>query len=373
MTQSSRWDDTVAERDAQDPAEADTSSTKPSLRAWRSAMHFIVARYRASRTRFLAFWLVLLALAAVYTRLHVGLGSLADPQIAPLLMSLRWHSIGIGALVGAALGLAGLLMQGLFRNPLADPSIIGVGAGAHLGGMIALTLGERALRIGATSLRHELVLPLGCLVGALAVMAVLVLVLRITRDTGTVLLMGVVLASFCSSLGALFSALVSERWQLLRAFLAFFSGDISGKGPTQLAIAAPLVLAGTLAAFTLGRSLDILQSGEAEAHTLGLDVRSVRAWIVFWTAVLVTAAVAVGGTLPFVGLMAPHFVRQFSRARHRQLVPLVALAGAVFVVCCDSLSVFIDPSSTIPLGGITGLLGAPLFALVLMRQRAFCY
>lgn len=359
MTQSRGWDDSNA------PIAATSNRSPPPHWIWRALERLSLS----SKGWLFTACLLALACIAVYTRLHVGHGSLVEPQIAPLLIALRWHSVWLGALVGAGLGLAGLLMQGLFRNPLADPAIIGVGAGAHLGGMLALTLGERALRQGASTFRSELLLPFGCLLGALVVLVVLVFVLRVTRDSSTMLLMGVVLASFCSSLGALLSALVSERWQLLRAFLAFFSGDISGKGPTQIAIAAPLVLAGVLAAFTLGRSLDLLQSGEAEAHSLGLDVRAVRAWVVFWTAILVTAAVAVGGTLPFVGLMAPHFVRQFVRARHRLLVPQVALAGAVFVVCCDCLSVIIDPSGTIPLGGITGLLGAPLFALALFRQR----
>jgi iron complex transport system permease protein len=152
--------------------------------------------------------------------------------------------------------------------------------------------------------------------------------------------------------------------------MTFSMGDITGKGTRHILLGAPLVSAGLLAAFVLASHFDLLASGEEEAATLGVDIAKVRLWTVIWTAILVAAAVSIGGGVPFVGLLVPHIMRSLFGHPHRRLVPAVALGGALLLLACDCLSVAVDTKSLIPLGGITGLLGAPLFLILLFRGNA---
>ncbi len=313
--------------------------------------------------------LAVLLVAAVIWRLHVGVGTLAHASTGGIIFNLRLDAVLVAALVGAALAVGGVLTQGLFRNPLAAPSIIGVGAGATLGGMLALAGYELALRGGAQLLPAELFLPLGCICGALAALGVLLLTMRYARDTLTVLLAGIIMGMFLTSVGSFVRALLADKWELSRAVMTFTMGDISGTGTRHILLAAPLVAAGLIAALLLGRQLDLLLAGEEEAAALGLNVAATRFWVVVWTALLVAAAVAVGGNVAFVGLMVPHLVRKAVGTNHRRLIPVAALAGAGFVILCDCVAVSLGDGSVIPVGVITGLVGAPLFLYLLVGQR----
>jgi iron complex transport system permease protein len=318
----------------------------------------------------LTFILLLAAFVMVaWVRLRVGPGSTADPNLGSVLLTLRVQAVVIASLAGAALSVAGLLMQGLFRNPLAEPGILGVGAGANLGGMLALAFGETML-LRRLPFPNELYLSLGCIVGAVLALLLLLAVMRVLPDSVTVLLTGVVLTTLLGSIAAVFRAILAEKWELARAILTFSMGDITGKGIRHILLGAPLVTGGILAAFMLASHLDVLASGEEEAATLGVDIERVRLWTVLWTGILVAAAVAIGGGVPFVGLLVPHVMRGFCGFQHRRLLPFVALGGALLLVACDCLSVAVDTKSLIPLGGITGLLGAPLFLFLLLRGSA---
>lgn len=306
----------------------------------------------------------------VWLRVHLGPGNDAEPRVRAALFALRAHAVVIAVMAGAALSVAGVLMQGLFRNPLADPGVLGVGAGANLGGMLALTLRERAALHAHVVLPNELCLATGCVLGATLALVVLLTVMRAMSDSASVLLTGVVLTTLLGSVGAVFRAIVADKWELSRAILAFSMGDITGKGMRHIQLGAPLVGAGILAALTLAPHLDLLSTGEEEAATLGVDVSAVRRWTVIWTALLVAAAVAIGGGVAFVGLLVPHLMRRFASHQHRTLVVFCVLGGAILLVACDCLSVAVDSKSMIPLGGITGLLGAPLFLALLLRGKA---
>jgi iron complex transport system permease protein len=133
-------------------------------------------------------------------------------------------------------------------------------------------------------------------------------------------------------------------------------------------LALPLVLFGTAASWLWARPLDLMLSGEDEAASLGVDVRAVQRWCIVWTAVLTGAAVAVGGNIGFVGLIVPHAARRFVGVSHRLLVPVAALGGGAFVVACDLLARLVPGRSELPLGVITGLIGAPLFLTILLRS-----
>ncbi|MEO1481089.1 MAG: iron ABC transporter permease [Myxococcota bacterium] len=302
--------------------------------------------------------------------LAAGDGSLQDTELRGVFLELRTYRFATAFLAGGALATGGVLVQGLFRNPLASPSLLGTSAGASLGGATVILLWDRFL-IGRLppGLPTELILPFGCLLGALAALTLLLAVTGRNPDVITLLLTGFILSAFFLSIAGLVTSLAQESWELGRAVIAFTLGGVEANGPRHVALALPLVLSGVVAAWAWARPLDVLLAGEEEAASLGVDVRAVRRWIIVWTAVLTAAAVAIGGNVSFVGLVVPHVLRAHLGALHRNLVPAAFIGGGVFVVFADVLVRTIPAQGTIPLGVVTGLIGAPLF-LRLLSQRA---
>jgi iron complex transport system permease protein len=299
-----------------------------------------------------------------------GAGDLGDAQLSGIYLQLRATRLLAGLLAGAALAVGGVLVQGLFRNPLADPSVLGTTAGANLGGRLALLAFQGLLGGSAGSwIAAEMLIPIGCLAGALAALALLLLVQRAQDDLIVLLLTGFLLSSLFISLGGFAASLAMESFELARAMASFALGDLSGAGLRHIALAAPLVVGGMLAAWLWSRPLDLLLSGEDEARTLGVAIEDVRHSCILWTAVLTAAAVSLGGAISFVGLIVPHTLRPFVGAGHRQLLPASALLGAAFVVACDTLIRVLPTRSEIPLGVVTGLIGAPVFLALLLRSR----
>ena len=314
--------------------------------------------------------LLVVLLATVLAAFLVGAGDLQDAELRSTLLHLRAARLCAAFLAGAALAVGGVMVQGLFRNPLASPSILGTTAGATLGGRLALL----SFHLGIASetgaqLVPEMVVPLGCVLGALAALGILLLVQRAGDDLVVLLLTGFLLSSLFISLGGFITSLAQERWELARAMIAFSLGDVGGIGFRQVALAAPLVGAGILAAMLWSRPLDMMLSGEEEAATLGVDTRGLRRACIIWVAVLTAAAVAIGGNIGFVGLVIPHALRPFTGVSHRRLIPAAALLGGIFLVACDVLTRALPTTSEIPLGVITGLIGAPVFLILLLRSR----
>jgi len=318
-------------------------------------------------------WLLLLGLASLLVfalNLAAGASDLRDAALTSTLLGLRATRGLVAYLTGAALAVAGVLAQGLFRNPLASPDVLGTTAGASFAGKLSIVLLEASLAdAAARGIAPELLLPLGCLVGALGSLLILLALARRARDTVVLLLSGFLLSSLFLSLGSLVTSLAQERWELGRAVIAFALGSVTGAGPRQVALIAPIALVGTLAALLWSRPLDLLLSGEDEARVLGLDVTRARRWLIAWTALLTAGAVAVGGNLGFVGLVVPHGLRRLVGASHRALVPAAALGGGAFVLACDVLARALPARTEVPLGVITGLIGAPLFLLLIYRSR----
>jgi iron complex transport system permease protein len=300
----------------------------------------------------------------------VGHGSLADGALAGVFLRLRAARLAAAFLTGAALSVAGVLVQGLFKNPLASPSIIGTTAGANLGGQVALLLGHWLFGAALSPwLAPDLLLPVGCVLGALMSLLILLSIVRVHDDLVVLLLTGFLLSSLFISVGAFVTSLARERWELSRAMLSFALGDISGTGPRQIAMATPLVVLGCIFAWSWSRPLDLMLSGEEEARSLGADVSLVRRWVVVWSAVLSAAAVALGGNVGFVGLVVPHALRPFVGTAHQALLPACAIAGGTFVVLCDIACRSMPGQGEMPLGVVTGLIGAPTFLWLLLRQR----
>jgi iron complex transport system permease protein len=325
---------------------------------------------RARREGALYAALSILTVLVVLASLSLGEGTLADVRLRSTLLILRASRLCAALLVGAALAVAGVVVQGLFRNPLADPSVIGTTAGASLGGSTAMLLTELVLAHGKIyDVSPDVALPLGCLAGAMVSLALVLLLSRRSADILSLILSGFLLSSVFVSLGSLITSMSQERWELGRALVAFSFGGLAGTGPRNVGVAAPLVVIGCAAAWFWAKPLDLLLSGDDEAASLGVDVARVRRYCVLWVAVLTAGAVSLGGNVGFVGLLVPHALRPLLGVEHRRLVPMAALGGALFVASCDLVVRVLPARGSVPLGVVTGLIGAPAFLAVLARSQ----
>jgi iron complex transport system permease protein len=318
-------------------------------------------------------WLLAIATISVAIflgSLLVGHGDLGNNALAGTFLELRVTRAAAAFLSGAALAVGGVALQTLFRNPLVDPSILGTTAGASLGGQLAILgfhLAPAWLQF--SFLVPEMLLPLGCLGGALMALAIMLAVIRQTRSELAVLLTGFLLSTLFLSVGALLVSLAQDSWELGRAVISFTLGGVGGAGVRHVLLALPLVTVALVALWAWGRSLGLLLSGEDEAKTLGVEVAQVRWWLVLWVAIGTAAAVAIGGNVGFVGLIVPHVLRPLVGVHPRRLMPAAALAGGAFVVLCDVAIRAAPLRGELPLGVITGLVGGPLFLVLLVRSQ----
>lgn len=310
--------------------------------------------------------LVLLA-AVCLLALIVGQGSLADPALRATLLELRATRTGAAFLAGAALATGGVVLQGVFRDPLVSPSILGTTAGASLGGQVALLV----LAWGAPGawIPPEMVLPFGCLLGAGLSLIVILGFCRQRTSALVLILTGFILSSLFLALSGFVTSLAQDTWDVGRAVVSFTLGGVGGVSGRQMIAALPFVIVGIAVSFFWSGTLDLFLSGEDEAATLGVNVGQVRRWTVTWVAVLAAAAIALGGNVAFVGLIVPHVLRPLVGVRHRALIPASALLGGTFLVACDVIARTFPSRTEMPLGVITGLVGAPVFLIMLMRTQ----
>lgn len=292
--------------------------------------------------------------------------TLTAPQrhIVAIVWDFRLARTLLAALVGAALGGAGAAYQGLFRNPLADPFIVGVSSGAALGATIVIVTGWA----GSVSLTGGLgAVPLGAFVGALAA-AGLVYGLA-SWGSGvplvTLLLAGAAVSSF---LGSVVWLLMFLHDQDLPRIVAWLMGSLSGRGWPVLVGILPYLLVGMIGLSFLTRPLDALGCGEETAQALGLRLAVTTALVLGCASLVTAAAVAAGGIIGFVGLIAPHSARILVGARHAVLLPASGLLGALLLVLADLLSRTLTAPLELPVGIVTALLGGPFF-LALLRSR----
>lgn len=310
----------------------------------------------------------LLALALVSAAaVSMGTTHIAWPPMAVdqvILWSIRAPRVLVGATVGAGLGTAGAIMQGLFRNPLAEPGLVGVGPGAVLGAVVVFVTGLSAQSI--------VILPLAAMLSSLLV---LLLVFVAARAGGApsltmLLLVGIGVGSMCTAAAGLLISSTMAAWQSAQEIVFWMMGGIDARAWVHVWLSAPFVAVGFAAAMAKSRDLDALALGAERAGTLGVDVTGSTHLLLGTAAVLTGASVAVAGLLPFVGLVVPHVVRLVLGPRHRTLLPASALAGAIFVVACDLLARTVHPPAEIRLGIITSLVGSPLLIWILLRRAA---
>lgn len=292
--------------------------------------------------------------------LPVGL-DLPESQLT-IVVQVRLPRILVGMLAGAALACAGVTLQGIFRNPLADPSIIGVSVGGSLGAVIAITAGLTAGGLW--------IMPLFAFVGAMGA-ATLVYVLSLVHgqsQPATLLLAGVAVNAF---LGALISALLlfTNQFPELQAILSWIIGGLRGRGWAHAgAIVGPVLLTTGLL-FAFARDLNLLLLGEETAQGLGVNVPRTRFVLLALAALATGSAVSIAGPIGFVGLVVPHMLRLIVGPDHRLLLPVSALGGALFLVATDTLARLVLQPAELQVGIITNLLGAPFFLYLLWRNR----
>lgn len=282
-----------------------------------------------------------------------------------IIFQIRLPRVIGGALIGASLAVAGVLFQGLLRNPLADPYIVGTSAGAALGATIAMLLPVNLAFLGFG------LVPVAAFAGA---MATAILVYNLARVGGKTPVISMLLAGFVVS--ALLAAVVaflmsiSDRLDLnLHSVYAFLMGHISVTGWAQIAVIAPLVIGGIIAARFFARHLNAFSLGEEGAAYVGVEVERDKMLILALGSLLTAAAVSISGLVGFVGLVMPHAVRLSLGPDHRLLLPASALAGAAFLVFADLLARTVLAPIEIPVGIITALIGAPFFLYLLRRSR----
>ena len=287
-----------------------------------------------------------------------------QPSAETILFQIRLPRIIAAALVGSALASAGVLFQGLLRNPMADPYIIGTSAGAAFGATVAMML-----PISLALLSFGLV-PIAAFVGALA--AVL-LVYNLARVGGKTPVVSMLLAGFAVSamLTAVmfFMVTLSGKPGLLQNVYSFLMGSVSVSGWSKIIIVAPLIIGGVIAARFLAFRLNAFALGEEGAAYLGIDVERDKLIVLALGSLLTAAAVSISGLVGFVGLVVPHAVRLLFGPDHRLLLPAAALFGGAFVVLADLLARTMLSPTEIPLGILTAIIGAPFFIYLLRRTR----
>jgi iron complex transport system permease protein len=306
----------------------------------------------------IGFWPILESALSQLPFVHLH-SHLSESESA-IVWQIRAPRVAIGALVGGMLAVAGSAYQGAFRNPLADPYLLGVASGAGLGATIVIAYGHTAGGL----------VPVAAFLGAALSVALAYALGRSVGGTSTsttLILAGVAVAYF---MNAVQTFVQQQRSESLRDVFAWLLGGFATASWSDVAIAAPYVLPSAVVLLAHRRLLDVLSVGDDEAAALGVDVRRVRLLVVTAATVGTAAAVAVSGLIAFVGIIVPHAIRLLVSPSYRAIVPLSLVAGAGFLVLTDVLARTVLSPAELPISVVTAFFGAPFFAIVLRASRA---
>ena len=295
------------------------------------------------------------------------MGGHSEPsQIQSIIMDIRLPRLILALLVGSVLAILGAVMQGLFRNPLADPSLIGVSGGASVGASIVIVTAGGAMLSPLAGLS---MVALGAFIGGVITTLVVYRVATSSLGTSvtTMLLAGIAIGAIAGAFNSLLSYFSDN--QMLRQMSVWQMGNLGGANWQK----ASLMAAVSLIIFSLlpshAKSLNAFLLGESEARHLGIDVQRIKRHLIFLTALGVGVSVALAGLIGFVGLVIPHMVRLLIGPDHRTLLPASALAGASLLLIADSIARVVVLPAELPTGILTALLGAPFFVMLLLKQR----
>lgn len=286
-----------------------------------------------------------------------------DEAASNILWNIRMPRVVLAGLVGASLAIAGAAFQGLLKNPLADPYTLGVSSGASVGAVVTLFFGISVPFLGLFTL------PVFSMIGAFLTMVTVMSFAKLidrAMKMETIILTGIIFSSF---LGSVISLMISLSGEELRQIIGWLLGSVSMRGWPYVTMALPFMTIGFLLLWLNRRELNALVFGEERAKHLGVNVKRRKMMILTGGSILTGAAVAVSGTIGFVGLVVPHMTRMLWGSDHRHVLPLSFINGASLLIICDLLSRTIISPSELPIGVITAFIGAPVFAFIFWKQR----
>jgi iron complex transport system permease protein len=286
----------------------------------------------------------------------------APGAFTTILLQIRLPRIILTALTGAALAGSGSAYQGVFRNPLADPYLIGVASGAGLGAVLAMSFSWSYNVLGL------LIVPIAAFIGAILTVAVVYSMAKVgkTIPTTNLILAGVAVSSFATALTSFL--MLRSQGELRRAMVWLLGGAAMGGWQPVLAI-LPYVIIGSIALVLSGHTLNVLQFGDEQAQQLGINVEKVRLRIIIAASLTAAAAVSFSGIIGFIGLMVPHLIRLLFGSDYRRLIPLSIIGGSIMLLLADILARVLLAPQELPVGVITAMTGAPFFLVVLRRSK----
>lgn len=290
-------------------------------------------------------------------------GENKDPIYREIILNHRLAKALTAILAGAALSVAGVLMQTLFQNPLAGPDVLGVTSGASLG-VALLTLGTSALPLWLITGWGQVG---AAVVGAIAVLLLVIIVSIKIPQTVSLLIIGMMFGNFA---GAIVSILQSvSNPDTLKLFITWTFGSLSAVGWEQMGVMAPLIAVGLFVALLLQKQLNVLLLGKNYASGLGISVTSLRLWIILATALLAGTSTAFTGPIAFIGITMPHVARGLFRTpNHRTILPASILCGAITLLICDMISQLPGMQGTLPINAVTALFGSPIIVWIILKN-----
>jgi len=287
-----------------------------------------------------------------------------------VLWDIRFPRLILGCAVGASLAVSGALMQGLFRNPLADPGLVGVGAGAGLGAILAIVLGGLLPLAVQQALGSYLVSVVAFVGGWFSTIVLYRVSTRGGRTSvATMLLAGIAIGALAGAVSGVLVYMADDRQ--LRDLTFWGLGSLAGATWTKIFASVPIMLIAMIAGGYLGRGLNSLALGEATAAHLGVDVQKLKNIAILSVAASTGAAVAVSGGIGFIGIVVPHLLRISTGPDHQALLPNAALLGAALLVGADIISRMVVAPAELPIGIVTAVIGAPVFLWILLGRRGF--
>lgn len=306
------------------------------------------------------------AISIVATKIGLGTPWPFTEQQETVFLYLRLPRVVLGLIVGSALAISGAVLQGLFRNPLADPALIGVSSGAALAVALTIVLGES---IGLLVYTRSFALPVAAFIGGLAATT---FIYRVGRKNGgtsvaTMLLAGIAVNAFAGAGIGLMSFIATDAQ--LRNITFWSLGSIGGATWKTLAVVVPLILIAIFFLLRLSRQLNVMLLGDAEAGHLGVNTDSLKWQAICLVSLAVGASVAVSGAIGFVGLVVPHLLRLMVGGDHRHLLRNSVIAGSVLILGADLVARTVAAPAEVPIGIITALIGAPFFIWLLLRKN----
>lgn len=336
-------------------------------------IHFIIEKFHVTMLTIMLFVSMIVALlygayAMSLQEIYLALFQSSDDATHFLLWNIRLPRICMAALIGAGLAISGAAIQGLFRNPLADQTLIGVTSGAMLFAVLSIVFLGTILSTCSDFFKQASV-AIFAFVGGLFTTF---LVYRLARRQGrthvmTMLLAGIAITAFAGAITGIFIYLSDD--QQLRDITFWSMGSLSGASWTQISIILPIVGLGSFLLLRYPKDLNAIMLGEGEANYLGIPVEQVKKNIILLTALIVGVCISMSGLIGFVGLVIPHFLRLVKGSDYRYLLKASPLVGAIFLIVADTLARTIIAPAELPIGILTAMVGAPFFLWLLLKNQ----